>query len=121
MKRVVYNAVHGGFSLSKLAAMWLAGRGHEESVVFLAGKSEDWGENFYPRTLARHSMLLVECVEVLGKKASGPFSDLKIAEVEDLYVIDEYDGLESVVQPSGMKWISAVNDPEAHGDPYGDY
>lgn len=113
MKKVVYNSCHGGFSLSKIAAIWLAGRGHEEAIKWLAeSNSEVWSENFYSDSLARHSALLVECVETLADKANGSFSDLLIAEVEDLYRIEEYDGLEHVVQPQEEKWISAVRDPD---------
>lgn len=115
-KKVVYNNCHGGFALSKLAAIWLAGKGHKESIEWLgdiASKGDAWNETFYPFTMARHSSLLVECVETLGRKANGTFSELKIAEVKDLYRVEEYDGLETVITPeSARQWASAINDPE---------
>lgn len=113
----MYNACHGGFSLSKLAAMWLAARGVDEAAVWLAAVESDpgcsgWGDSFYPSALARHSGLLAECVAALGKDASGPFSDVRTADVADLYRIEEYDGLESVVEPGDVRWTSALRDPE---------
>lgn len=117
MKKVVYNCCHGGFALSKIAAMWLAGRGHEESIKWLghvADKGDSWKDSYYPMSLSRHSALLVECVETLGSdRAAGLFSELKVGEVEDLYRIEEYDGLETIVTPETVKqWTSALNDPE---------
>lgn len=115
MKKVVYNDRHGGFAMSKIAAMWLAARGVDEAVLHLAElerESDHWGSDFYPDSLARHSTLLVECVESLGEKANGSFSSLAITEVVDLYRIEDYDGLEQVVQPDQIRWTSAVNSPE---------
>lgn len=116
-KKVAYNNCHGGFAMSKLAAMWLAGRGHVESIKWLgevAEKGDTGQDSYYPFTMARHSSLLVECIETLGSaKASGMFSDLQVGEVEDLYRIEEYDGLETIVTPETTnQWDSALNDPE---------
>lgn len=116
MRKVVYNACHGGFALSKLAAVWLAGAGLEEAVVWLAEESPEesgWSRHFYPHTLARHSQLLIECIESLGPAAAGTaYSDLRMTDVHDVYRIEEYDGLETVVQPDEYNWISAVSDAE---------
>lgn len=48
----------------------------------------------------REDPILIEVVEELGEKASGPFGDLKVVEIpDDLdYVIDEYDGIETLHQ-----------------------
>lgn len=123
MKKVVYNACHGGFSLSKLAAMWLAARGLDEAIVWLAEVEADPERsgregNFYPSTLARHSDLLAECVTELAEKSCGSFSNLRLVEVADLYRIEEYDGLETVVEPGDVHWISAINDPSTRDLPY---
>lgn len=122
-KRIVYNGCHGGFSLSKLAAMWLAERGLDEAIIWLAESEVDpdrsgWEGSFYPSTLARHADLLVECVSELGSRAGGSFSDLRIVEVDDLYRIEEYDGLESVIEPHELHWISAVKDAQVKDSPY---
>ena len=55
--------------------------------------------------LKRHDSDLVAVVEALGKEASGTFSELAIAEIdEDKYFIDEYDGRETVVTPADLSW-----------------
>jgi hypothetical protein len=114
-KKVVYNACHGGFSMSKLAAMWLASKGLDEAAEFLALGPEHWGSYeccFYPYTLERHSALLSECVETLGSdRASGDMSNLVIEEVEGPYQIQEYDGWEKIVTPQDMVWKN-TEDPD---------
>lgn len=117
MKKIVYNMCHGGFSMSKLATMWLAAKGVEEAVEFLANSESD-GTNtwqhycFYPATLERHAAVLVECVETLGHAANGDMSDLRIKELQgDLYRIEDYDGYETVVCPEDITWVS-VHDPD---------
>ena len=55
--------------------------------------------------LKRHDPDLVAVVEALCKEASGTFSELAIAEIdEDKYFIDEYDGRETVVTPADLSW-----------------
>ena len=43
---------------------------------------------------------MIEVVEELGEKASGRFGNLKVVEIPDdlEYVIDEYDGIETLHQ-----------------------
>lgn len=111
--KVVYNSSFGGFSLSKLAAIWLAGRGNEEAIVWLAELErrgpqgpERWSRDFYPRDLQRHDPLLVECVSSLGRKSNGSSAGLAIYELKGrMYRLEEYDGSETVVEPDDMKWI----------------
>lgn len=48
----------------------------------------------------RTCSVLIKIVETLGKRASGPYSDLKIVEIPDSatdFYIDEYDGIEEVI------------------------
>lgn len=68
-------------------------------------KYKCWGYLDCPR----HHPILVQVVEELGDRASGSCADLRIAEVEGLYRIDEYDGSESVVSPDGYDWQYADN------------
>lgn len=53
----------------------------------------------------RHDPDLVAVVEELGKKAFGPYARLEIIEIEDddKYVIDEYDGWETLVLKSQIE------------------
>lgn len=58
------------------------------------------------RSISRHDPVLVQVVEELGEKANGLCANLKIAEVDGLYRIDEYDGFESVKTPDTYDWIT---------------
>ena len=61
----------------------------------------------YDRSVSRHDPILVQVVEELGEKANGNYADLQIEEVEGLYLINEYDGMERVMTPSDYKWEDA--------------
>ena len=60
-------------------------------------------EGDYPR----HDPELVKTVEDLGSKANGSHAHLKIKELKgNLYIIDECDGSERVVEPDDINWIT---------------
>jgi hypothetical protein len=94
--------------------MWLASRGIEEAVAWLSTHAESWGASgdvFFPASLPRHHPLLVECVETLGAASGDHYSCLKIATLcGRKYRIEEYDGLESVVEPDDVKWTDVPED-----------
>mgnify|MGYP001771629108 CR=1 FL=1 len=124
--KIVYNNCYGGYTLSYKAIDWLSEHGSESTKNFIAQKrieakeKEDFSSasqeridnvtNFYVMDavgsyLDRHDPDLVAVVEALGKEASGTFSELAIAEIdEDKYFIDEYDGMEAVVTPADICW-----------------
>lgn len=55
----------------------------------------------------RHDPDLIAVVEQLGEKANGSFAELRIKEIPDdeKYIINEYDGLETIVLRSDVdKW-----------------
>ena len=90
MHKVVINSCYDGFWLSDIARNWL--REHYNISNF--------------EELPRHDYRLVECVEVLGDKANSIISKLKIIEIEGrIYIIDEYDGKETVIEPDNINWI----------------
>jgi hypothetical protein len=91
LTKVVYNACHGGFSLS-LEAL--------ERMQELGFK----GETYYD--CARHNPILVQAVEEFGPKAGGLYADLRIALVAGPYRIEEYDGSETVYEPCDYDWIT---------------
>ena len=92
--KVVYAADHGGFELSVTAINWLSLK--------------------YPKSMLnglyigyRHDDALVDCVETLGFRASPYLSVLMIEELEShSYIIQEYDGAETVVEPKDINWIT---------------
>lgn len=93
--KVVCNKCYGGFSLSNDAVQWLAEHGIE---------TETYSD------LPRHHPMLVKCVEELGRKAFGKYASLNIIELTgNKYRIDEYDGMERVVEPNEAEWT--VVDP----------
>ena len=68
----------------------------------------------YDGSVSRHDPILVKVVEELGEKANGGYADLQIEEVEGLYHINEYDGMEKVMTPSGYKWENANESSGVH-------
>ena len=124
--KIVYNDCYGGYTLSYKAIDWLSEHGSERTKNFIAHKrieakekddfssaSQERIDNvtkFYVMDavrsfLKRHDPDLVAVVEALGKEASGTFSALAIAEIdEDKYFIDEYDGMETIVTPADLCW-----------------
>lgn len=58
----------------------------------------DWTTNLYLNDGHRDDLTLVEVVEELGDKASGSYGNLVVVEIPDdmNYVIDEYDGIETL-------------------------
>ena len=61
-------------------------------------KSIDWDKMLYLNSEHREDKTLVEVVEELGKAASGSFGELVVVEIPDgmEYVIDDYDGIETL-------------------------
>lgn len=95
--KVVFNACHGGYRLSPEACNMLA---------TLRGSSTDcWGDD-----IPRHDSNLVLVVETLGEKASGACAKLAIHNIVGrTYMIDEYDGFETVITPEDIqrrRWIN---------------
>lgn len=76
----------------------------EERIAHNRKHSE---QTWYERDVVRHDPILVQVVEELGEKANGNYADLRIAEVDGLYRIDEYDGAEGVETPGSYVWQNA--------------
>ncbi len=96
MNKVVYSPCYGGYGLSD-----------EAKELFKKISKEDWG-----RDTPRHHPALIEAVETLGTdKASDIHAELFVAEIEGFqYIIDEYDGYESVQTPEDdVGWIEINN------------
>lgn len=83
--KVVINRCFGGFSLSKKA------------YEFLGLEWDGYGYAYNSIDL-RTDRELVECVETLGKEASGTFAQLKVIDIPDgvNYQIKENDGRERI-------------------------
>ena len=104
MHKVVYNTCHGGFSISKECAEWMADRGHAEAITVLREGEEHGFYGYFSGP--RHDALLVMAVEALGDRAGGSVAQLGIKILKGTkYVIREYDGDEVVVEPDDINWI----------------
>jgi len=104
MKKVVYNACFGGFSISKKCAQFMADRGNTEAIDMIDNVGERWHGRLWDTP--RHDAILIMAVEALGSEASDDMSDLAVRELKgNRYIIDEYDGSESVVEPHNIQWI----------------
>lgn len=110
MTKIVYNASHGGYSLSPEAVLaWAERRGiilnyHEDGYF-----TDAHGEAFWPEErIARDDPVLAQIVLELGPHASGPGpgSDLRVRDLKPgtVYRIHEYDGLESVLTFDEHEW-----------------
>ena len=110
--KVAYNATYGGFAISQEAATWLADRLHPPSVELLryfcekeAAEPEGYSWHGYINCV-RHDPLLVLAIEELGPRASARGSQILLKEISgNRYRIQEYDGMETVVEPKDLQWI----------------
>lgn len=101
--KIVINKNFGAFCLSKAALEYLCEH-YKEKV-----DSKNINSLYYHNRTAPE---LIECVETLGKKASGMFADLTIIEIPDNvdWSIDECDGKEQVCEKhriwdeNGERW-----------------
>ncbi len=90
--KVVINKCYGGFTLSQKALEWL-----KSKYNLTLEKYDD--------VLPRHDHRLVECVEALGKDASGDCANLVVVTfLGNHYRICEYDGAEWVETPESINW-----------------
>lgn len=112
MAKVVYNACHGGFSLSRKAVL----RAREISGDPKWGGQCIAGDNWagwdcdmdygHIEGVKRSDPVLVRVVEELGVDANGDCAQLKIEDVPPgtAYRIDEYDGSETVMTCDDYQW-----------------
>ena len=99
--KVVYNATYGGFSISRACAVRMAELGNKEAAEMIAEPTY-YG---YLEETPRHDPALVQAVEELGESASGSAASLCVQELSGRkYIIESYDGLETVVEPHDIVW-----------------
>jgi hypothetical protein len=92
MTKVAYNDCFGGFGLSSLA-----------EALYLNYSGKEYNTYECPR----HDPILIRVIEQLGQLASGQFAKLEISEVEgNKYLIKEYDGKETILEPEDLQWIT---------------
>tara|TARA_B100000579_G_C22847650_1_gene865351 strand:- start:108 stop:473 length:366 start_codon:yes stop_codon:yes gene_type:complete len=115
--KIVVNNCYGGFGISFQATAYIFDNmSQEEKYEMRRGygdekTSEEWTIKdhiaYNIRHLPRHHKLLVEAVEKFGSAANGECSELQIVIIKGTeYIINEYDGFESVSEPSDIDWIN---------------
>ena len=106
--KVVYNTCYGGFTLSEEGVRFMADRGNKDCIQLIEeGRAADGWSMYDECDTPRHDALLVIAVETLGsERASGFCAELDIHTLKgNRYVIHEYDGVETVVEPHDINWI----------------
>lgn len=83
--KIVVNRCFGGFTLSEAA--------YKELGLEWDGYGFDYNDHD-----KRNAPELVACVEKLGEKSWGPYSNLEVVEIPDdvKWEIEEYDGSETI-------------------------
>lgn len=96
-RKVVINACHGGFGLSREATDRYCA---EKNINPGKWMSFGYYSKFYAGQLLRDDPLLIKIVEEMGEEADGSMSKLKIVEIPDdiEWSIHEYDGSEWVAE-----------------------
>lgn len=106
INKVVINKKYGGFALSDKAIEMLAER---KGMTFSQARDLLFPHEY---SIERHDPDLIAVVETLGKEANHQFaSDLEVVSISgDQYLINEYDGLESIKTPETIPWITIEKD-----------
>ena len=107
--KIVVNKCFGGFGVSQQAVEWLLAHGANPKDVRMQDSGLTDSKWVYTVcTMSRHHPLLVQMVETLGESADGGSASLMVLEIDQpMYRIDEYDGRESIEEPSHVQWDNA--------------
>ena len=105
--KVAHNICYGGFSLSDKAVSMLNDMKGLKGKDKLSNYSYGYPDN--SKGLYRHDPDLIKVIEQLGEEANGRHSRIQIREIQGVrYIIDEYDGIETVLEPKDIDWITAL-------------
>lgn len=115
MKRVLYNADYGGFGISTKATQWICDK-LGVAVEFKDGscgypEMNDEDRTLYSNNIKRHSQLMLDCFDELGSKVfSGRCAAVRDFMLEgNQYDIEDYDGSETVIQPSDTQYWTTID------------
>ena len=105
--KVAYNKCYGGFSLSDKAVSMLNEMNGLEGEDKLEPHSYGYPHN--SKGHYRHDPDLIRVIEQLGEQANGRCAKLVITEIDGVrYIVKEYDGMETVLEPKDIPWITAL-------------
>ena len=115
MNKILYSPTFGGYNYSDdFTKAWFTHKGIPYKYVQETewwAFFEDPNDSNIPLTITepRHSKELIAFLEnyrTKGLNPSGKHADIQIAKIKgNQYMIDEYDGNESVLEPADMDWI----------------
>ena len=102
MVKIVYNACYGGFSLSDAAVA----RYRELRKLNSLGDIDIGSRG---RDIPRNDVCLAIVVEELGREADGACAKLRLYEIPagTKYYLDEYDGMEHIIEFDDFLWETA--------------
>lgn len=117
---VVYNGCYGLYGLSQAAIEWLEANARDEikeKIRAIRTEANEKPPHFVNIEIAirmkvgdeipRHDPDLVRCVHTIGGMADAVGADLRIYELKgNQYRIQEYDGVEFVIEPSDEEYIT---------------
>jgi hypothetical protein len=93
--KVVYNGDYGGYSIPE-----------EVRIKYNEIAGTNYKNFWNMEEIPRHDKLLVQLVEEFLQSDKKDQTDLAILEIDsNRYIINEYDGWESVVEPNDIDWI----------------
>lgn len=97
--KVAINKCFGGFGISKQCYDLMVEMGYVLKEPF-PNMPEDQAPFWAAKD--RSNPIMIKAIETLGKKAWTRYSEIKIVEIPDgaEYEIDDYDGMETLRQPS---------------------
>ena len=105
--KVAFNKCYGGFSLSDKAVSMLNDMKGLKGEDRLSTHSYGYPDN--NKGHYRHDPDLIRVIEQLGEQANGRCSQIQIREIQGVrYIIVEYDGIETVLEPKDIDWITAL-------------
>ena len=109
MTRVVINNCFGGFGISRECADFMKKLGSEAAATALRESIAAEARSCYlDPNYPRHCSTLIKAIETLGSRANGVAAQLEVVQLKgDVYMIKEYDGLETVVEPKDIPWVHA--------------
>ena len=99
--KVAFNSTYGGFTLTEEDSKFL------NKLNNVKEGDKYWVDPKYGFVydIPRHDANLIATIEHFGEKASEKGS-VMIEKIEgNRYMIDEYDGCETVIEPKDIEWI----------------
>tara|TARA_B100000131_G_scaffold65199_1_gene61609 strand:+ start:8994 stop:9344 length:351 start_codon:yes stop_codon:yes gene_type:complete len=113
--KIVINTDYGGFAISFDGAERMAELGCPVAERKLKEYDEQEGDYWcwHGTEIHRHNPILIEVVEDIGLEASDTAARLEVVKINSKqYYLENCDGLESVMTPKSISWITIGEDED---------